>query len=509
MNRSLPPLALVCALAACSPSQPEATTAAPLKPATPSAAPDAPSSPAGITSLTIYSGDYAELAGGSDNAGYALVHSELHYELKDGENRIVIGRLPRAIDVAAVTLKPASPDVAINGQRYIAPLDGNVLARALGRQVAVQHTSGGARQTDKGTLVAIGNGLTLALSDGRYKLIPVYDSLSVLDSDDLPSAEPQLRWQVQAQQAGATAFALDYPTAGLAWRAEYVARLAEGDDCTLALDGWAMVANQSGVPFRDVALTLVAGEPNRVHEAAPQMRYALRSAAPAPPAADAMPTQRISGEYHAYELPGRTSLANAAIERVALFAPAPAVACKRIYETRPGTSVWIARAPRIDPGFNDADGSQPVKTTVVFDNSKKAGLGQALPAGRMRVFDGADFLGESALDHTPQGAEVRLEVGTVFDLSAERERTDFSVDRAGRMVTESFAITLGNAKPEAATIRVIEPLPRWSNWKITESSVPFVKRDAQHVGFDVDVPASGETRLTYTVIYRWPESVRP
>ena len=53
------------------------------------------------------------------------------------------------------------------------------------------------------------------------------------------------------------------------------------------------------------------------------------------------------------------------------------------------------------------------------------GLGRALPAGRVRVFDGGDFLGESMLAHTPRGVAIHLETGTAFDLTAERRRDGF------------------------------------------------------------------------------------
>lgn len=514
MKRSLP-LALVCALAACAAEPPQSPPAKPAEArATPADNGSGATQPAGSTRMTVYSGDYDALARGDGfggGAGYALVQRELRYELQAGDNTITIGHLPRAIDVAAVTLQPATPGTSIGAQRFIAPLGdpAGALARALGRRVAVEHTSGGAKQTDNGTLVAIGDGLTVALADGRYKVIREYDSLSLLDTDDLPAAEPLLRWQVQAQKAGTANFRLDYPTGGLAWRAEYVARLAEGAGCKLALDGWAMVANQSGVPFRNVALTLVAGAPNRVRPPLPAPRAAYAREQAAMDSAAAAPETRVSGEYHAYELPGRTVLANGSVERVPLFARAPSVACERAYETAPEIDVWPPPQPLVEPGFNDATGPQPVKVTVTLRNDKAAGLGRPLPAGRVRVFDGADFLGESELAHSAQGAEVRMEVGTAFDLGAERERTDFSFDRDGRNMTEAFAITLRNAKDRDVVVTVAEPLPRWSDWEITASSVPAKKRDAQHVEFAVPVPARGEVRLAYTARYRWAEETAP
>ena len=99
-------------------------------------------------------------------------------------------------------------------------------------------------------------------------------------------------------------------------------------------------------------------------------------------------------------------------------------------------------------------------------------------------------------------------MGTAFDLTAVRERMRFNLDRAGRTMTESFQVTLANATEEDATIVVVEPMPRWSDWDVASSSLPATRRDAQHAEFEVPVPANGETVLTYTVRYRWPAGMR-
>lgn len=520
MKRTLTLLALACTLAACNDDAPRDKPAIPAPPAAgPEAGEDARDAP-GSTRLTIYSGDYQALSQGygGGETGYALVSRDLRFQLQAGANNVAIGDLPQAIDVAATSLQPTTPGVTVGAQRYLAPLAsaGQVFEHAIGRRVAVDHTSGGARQTDNGILVAAGDGLTLALSDGRYKVIREFDSLSVLDTTNLPGAEPQLRWQVQAEDAGPAGFHFEYPTGGLAWRAEYVGRLVDGDGgdgsaCSLSLTGSAMVANRSGTRFDDAALTLVAGDPNRVPEAqAKQARYAAAAPPPPPPAPESsMATQRRSGEYHAYDLPGRTDVANGAIERVALFAPVPGVDCERTYETQPAISTWLPPRPLVDPGFNSSTGRQPVSSVVEFENSESAGLGRALPEGRVRMFDGEEFLGESSLPHTPVGADIRMEVGTAFDLAAERERVRFDVDRAARTMTESFRVTLSNASEEDATIIAVEPMPRWSGWEVTASSVPATRRDAQHAEFAVPVPAGGESVLTYTVRYQWPAGMKP
>lgn len=166
-----------------------------------------------------------------------------------------------------------------------------------------------------------------------------------------------------------------------------------------------------------------------------------------------MPEVRESGEYHAYELPETIAISNGVIERVPLFAELPVVACERAYAVgRQDNNHWIPGTPQTSPSQRGQTGKLPVAATVSMKNTKDSGLGQPLPAGRVRLYDGKDFLGESMLAHTSEGTDITLEVGKPFDLRAEREATDFRLDRAGRTITESFAITLGNAKDEEATI---------------------------------------------------------
>ncbi|UNK49451.1 DUF4139 domain-containing protein [Lysobacter sp. S4-A87] len=527
MKHPLSLLALACSLAACSgPKPPQATgdegaagsTAHPSAPSAPSpASQQAEGDDAAQTRLTVYSGGYDQLANSdvpqAGMPGYALVDRRLDRALKQGENAIAADDVPPSMDVEAAALRPLTAGIGIVGQRYIAALSGtdDVLAQAIGNKVTVEHTAGGAKQTDTGTLLSAGDGLTLALDDGRIKVIRNYDSFSLVDAQSRLPRHAALQWTVTAPRAGDAQFQLSYPMGGMAWRAEYLATLAKGDGCRLALDGAALIANRSGVTFDDATVSLVAGEPNVERMQAPRGRVAMdrmemaSPAAPPPP----MPTVRESGEYHAYDLPGRVRVAHGSNERVPLFAPRPSISCERAYVVEADGGGWEPPQPVIAPSFRGATGMLPVTTTVTVSNSKEAGLGQPLPAGRVRTFVDGDFLGESMLPHTATGEEIRLQVGKAFDLRAKREPKDFRLDRAGRTITETFELTLTNGKKTAATIRVIEPLPRWSDWELVASSVPGKKKDAQHAQFEVPVAAGNETTLTYTVRYRWSKDVTP
>ncbi|MFY2764259.1 DUF4139 domain-containing protein [Arenimonas sp. MALMAid1274] len=464
-------------------------------------------------SLTVYSGDYdavVQSEASPGGPGFALYESMVSFDLATGRTSVRLGQLPAALDASSVRLRPRG-QARVDGQRFDFALAGQdeLLRRAIGQTVTVEQPVGDTRQTHTGVLMATGGGLTLRLPDGRVKVLSSFSSFELSRLPDGMVNEPTLAWDLQAGSAGRQDFDLAYATAGLAWRAEYQADLSGGvQACRMDLEGAAMVVNRSGADFGPVALTLVAGEPNRTPVSGPSRVYAREQSdmafAAAPPAPEAV----ASGEYHAYRLPGTSMLSQGSVQRVPLLDPARGLACQRRYETRANFGGWRPPQPMLDPNFNSGTGPQPVIASLAFENTKPAGLGVPLPAGRVRVFDGKDLLGEASLPHTAAKSRVELDLGTVFDLVAERTREDFRVDRAGRQMEERVSVLVRNAKSEAAVVRVVEPLPRWSDWEVTASSVPASKRDAQTTTFDLPVPAGGEARLTYTVRYRWAPDVK-
>jgi hypothetical protein len=466
-------------------------------------------------SLTIYSGDYDSVAQsepGPGGPGFALFEKKISFTLKSGDNEVSLSDLPRAMDSSSAVLKPEG-NAKIRGQRFDFAIAGQeeLLRRSLGQSVVVEQAIGTSRQTYTGILLSAGNGLTLKMSDGRIKVLSDYASFELPRMPDGVSNEPTMRWSINSGGAGSQNFGLSYATSGLAWRAEYLVNARGfGKDCKMDLEGAAMVVNRSGADFNNVMLTLVAGQPNRAPQAGPEM---MQAAAPMMKRnmvmADSAPEPQASGEYQAYKLPNAGSLPQGSVQRLPLVNPAENIACERRYETSFNMGEWMPPYPIIDANYGAGEGQElPVLATLRFKNSKAAGLGVPLPAGRVRMFDGKDFLGEANLNHTAGNQDVTLQIGNVFDLKSTRTREDFQIDRDGRTMVEKVSIKLNNAKKQAVTVRVTERLPRWSTWEMESSSMPFEKRNAQTVSFDVPLPAEAETTLTYTVRYRWAPDIK-
>ena len=107
-----------------------------------------------------------------------------------------------------------------------------------------------------------------------------------------------------------------------------------------------------------------------------------------------------------------------------------------------------------------------VDVWLTFRNDKDSGMGMPLPAGRIRVSqqdkaDGSlEFIGEDMIEHTPKDEDVRVKLGTAFDVVGERRQTDFTVNSKGRVMEEAFEIKVRNHKDAAGrSRRAREPLP--------------------------------------------------
>ena len=76
------------------------------------------------------------------------------------------------------------------------------------------------------------------------------------------------------------------------------------------------------------------------------------------------------------------------------------------------------------PGSAPTEQPRSANTVLRFSTSRDQGLGDALPAGTVRVYlrdarGNPQFIGESAIGHTPMGSELGLTTGQAFDVKVQ------------------------------------------------------------------------------------------
>ena len=450
------------------------------------------------TELTLYRSDspalYAASGDGSVGEGYAVAREQRTLSLKAGMQDLTLADLPLYLDPEAIALAFSGGQATVISQRLLLG-QGNeaALAGLVGREVDV--LGGNGQPLASGTLLRAGNGLLVKGANGTTL---VRDYAAVRSSGGEFPTGASLRLRVDAARAGDTTATLSYPTAGLGWRAAYVATLQPGQACRMRFESRASIANRSGRDWSATTLKLVAGEPRFAKPSGPQPMMARAFSAKAEAA---MPQQSPLADYRLYTLPHPVDLPDGSVSQVPLYAERTLECeCTALYENG---NRWTPPQPMLAPDF-DTSGGNTIESTLRFTAF------DSLPAGYLRVLGNdragtPQFLGEGRIEDTPKGSDATLTLGTAFDLRAERERTSFKLDKAAHTMDEAFRITLTNAGQSARVVTVREHPSRWREWTLASSSIEPSKQSPDVLEFKVNVPAGGKATLDYAVHYRWAE----
>jgi hypothetical protein len=369
-----------------------------------------------------------------------------------------------------------------------------LLEKNLNKTVTVIRTNPatGAETRESATVLATSGGTVLKFADRIETGVPGRLAFSGVPENlrDKPTLVVSLVNAVSGEQN----LELSYLTGGMSWHADYVAELNERDD-RLDFSGWVTLTNQSGAAYPNARLQLVAGDLNRVRRHPYGPREPVAMAAKMVEAEDLR--QESLFEYHLYTLQRPTTLLENQTKQVALLSTT-GVSVRKEFLLAGAAHYYFGQ-------YGDIGQKLKVAVFVEFQN-KGEGLGIPLPKGVVRVYKkdtqgNAQFVGEDRIDHTPRNEAVRLRLGNAFDVTADRKQTDFqrlaTESRHAAMFETAYRLVLKNAKKEAVTVVVREPVP--GDWTMISESQPHAKAASGIAEWKIRVPADGEATLTYRV----------
>lgn len=466
------------------------------------------------------------------NSNLALVREERTIELVKGLNRVTIPDIPATIDGTSLhfsSLTDAS-SVKVLEQNYQYDLvhQAKLMEKYIGKDVEFIRSDNESKKdyTVKGKLLATGwqpqagynpygggvpyysTGQMIAEINGKIEIGPA--GRLVLPS--LPEGlilKPQLEWLVTTTKPGAHKSEISYLANQMTWSCNYVT-LLNANDTEIDLTGWVTVTNNSGTAFKNAGLKLVAGDVNIVKQ---NMRYSgMADAKVEMEEAVAAPQfqQKELFEYKLYSLQRKTDLGNNETKQIELTS-AKNVQAKKVF-IYDGLSdqwrYWFNNYSYRSQGSMGQQSNKKVGVFVTLKNEEKAGLGIALPKGKVRVYkkddDGKEqFIGEDQIDHTPKDEEIKLYLGNAFDIVGERAQKDFRVVVSGHVVDETFEIKVRNHKAEPVEVLVYEHPWRWNEWDINKSNAMWEKVDQTTIKFPVKLKKDEEKTITYTIRYTW------
>lgn len=433
------------------------------------------------------------------NGSLSLVHDRRRVSLDSGLNRIAWRDVSSSMDATSALLEDLDAggvEVLEQNLDYDLLNPAALLQKYVGRDVVVVHDPqfAGERETRETARV-------LSASDGGVILrYPDRIETDVRGHIIFPTAtgtfrdQPTLVLDLESARGGSQMLDLSYLTSGMSWRADYVGAMSP-DEKHLNITGLVTLSNTSGVAYENARLQLVAGNVNVV---TPQTIGGIAKAAPEEEAAAPAVSQENYFEYHLYTLERPTTILNNQTKQVTLLV-AHSVPIRKTLELRGSPSYY-------ESATADLGDKLPVGAYVSFEN-RSGELGIPLPGGIFRLYKNdsrglSQFLGSDQIEHTPKNETVRLHLGDSFDVTANKKQTDFRFDKDNSCAAiSSYSIKLGNAKPEAQDVLVVEPIP--AQWTILQENMPHIKTSSSTATWNVHVPADSHVTLTYTSRVTW------
>jgi len=449
-------------------------------------------------SLTVY------------NQNFALVREVRTVDLKEGVNWVRVENVAAQIDPTSVALKglelPISLQVREQNYEYDLISPEAILRKAIGEQITVRNVlENGEVQTREGVLLN-GEPGQLVMQGRDGVVLQPQGEISLRELPKGLISRPALTWKLLSDRAGPQRVELSYMTAGMNWVANYVAVVNEANTKT-DLNGWVTLDNGCGATYEGADLQLIAGDVRRVQppQPMPMARGGMMGGAgPGAPQFE----EKAFFEYHLYTMTEPTSIRDKETKQLGLLSATDVPVDKQfIYD---GAQTWWHYWSMYRSGQPGAgrDTSDYHKVNVVLElvNSEANHMGMPLPKGTVRCYMADEkgrlqFVGEDEIDHTPRDEKLRLWIGDAFDIVGDHRRTDFR-DLGGSTTEEAFEIKVRNHKEdEAITVHVVEHMA--GEWRVLEKSHDYVEKDAHTVDFPVQVPAGGETVVTYRVRTEW------
>lgn len=442
----------------------------------------------------------------------------------------------RELNLSAGRVRQEFPDVSARIRPETVTLTGNgigiveqnfdfdllspsaLMQKAVGETVTLVRTNPatGAETRERARVLAANGGV----------VVQIGERIEVLRDDGLPTrvvfdrvpdnlrARPTLSVTLDAARGGRQPVTLNYLTSGLGWSADYVALFDEPNK-KMDIQGWITLTNESGTTFDRARTLLVAGDEDG--------RGSYRNNGMVRAGTESADRERLGG-FYLYPLPERTTIANKQTKQVS-FLDVHNAAAARGYEYRNG---WLATQ------------SEPrsASTMLRFSSSRNGGLGDALPAGTVRVYQrdargNPQFVGEHQIGHTPMGSDLSLATGEAFDVKVKptvESREKITVDQwkttgRFRIFHRDGTVTAGesdslekatlyrtrmsyrvtNAGNAPVTVELTQSgLGRWyADSRLVQESLKSQPVDFDAVRWFVPVPAGGETIVTATFDTRY------
>lgn len=411
------------------------------------------------------------------NNNMAMVQDKRDLRLPAGKSRQDFPDVAAQIRPETVTLATSGATVLEQNFDFDLLTPESLMEKAVGQNVTIVRNG----QSLPAKVLAYNDGAVVEVN-GRIEILQKEDRVVFPSLPPSLRARPTLSVTLDAASAGSRPATLSYLTYGMGWRSDYVVLFDEKAG-KIDVQGWLTLTNSSGTTYTNANTLLVAGGGGQ------SGRGSLMQ-----PGTETAGRERI-GDFYVYPIAGRITIAQRQQKQVSFLDVAGAPAAKA-YAYR---NSWLGRQ----------DQPRSVDTVLRFSSSKDGGLGDALPAGTVRIYmrdarGAPQFIGENGIGHTPMGSRIAIRTGEAFDVKVKsvvqtRERVNASKWRT------TMVYTLTNARPEPVTVELSQGGldSWWKDTRILNETQASERINADEALWKVSVPANGEASVTATFETRY------
>ncbi len=433
------------------------------------------SSGQGDISVTIY------------NNNLALVQDTRRLNIPSGRSVQTFPGVSGQIRAETVGFNAANTGIVEQNFDYDLLSPAKLMEKAVGETVTIVriNPATGQERRERAKVLAANGGVVLQIGS-RIEVLRDDRLPTRVIFDKVPSnlrARPTLSVTLNSTRGGVRPAQLSYLTSGMGWKADYVALFDENAG-RMDVQGWVTLTNNTGTTFDNAKTLLVAGTPSVNGQRRNNNRNSIRRAG------TESANRESLGDFYLYPLAARTTIANAQTKQVS-FLDVTGAPAQKAYEY---TNRWLGTQ-------NEA---QSAATVLQFSSSSDGGLGDALPAGTVRVYmkDASgqpQFIGENTIGHTPMGSELGLKTGEAFDVKVKPTVTERR-RLSSRKWRTTMSYELSNARPGPVTVSLIQDGLDfyWSDTRIVSESMSSERRSSNSIVWKVPVPANGRATVTAT-----------
>ncbi len=375
------------------------------------------------------------------NKNLALVTENREFTLKKGDNEVILENFPKSLVIDSLFVNFNDPLVKLYSQTFL--LGKNYIQELLKSNLHKEVSFLLEKRYVKGELVKI-DPVIMIKSKGSYFLVKDIRSIIFKELPNTKRLKPYLKFQIDSQSDKNVSAQIKYLMRDISWSSKYNLFLNKKK---ANINCWATIKNFSKRDFKDVNITLLAGDIN-VNEWEIEKMAFYKSRAVADKLSSIGSSSIKAGAirgYYKFQIPFRVDLPSD-VKKNILLMEAKNINYKNYALSR--SSSYYRRRGKERLIF---------RNIIEFKNSKENNLGKPLSRGQVRVYENGIFLGEGIIGNTPKNESIKIDIGKFFDIVGESRIVKYSTKQNYRYFKKEYEIK--NRSTKDIEVRVVEDIP--------------------------------------------------